>query len=1024
MLNQIQQIDRKLDLDLDISKYESKTQEIAKQILSGTEKSSVWAKLSQIKDELRLDDKLMAWTMANDGLRVQLFRLIDCLPALQSKAEIARHMQEYLASDAVEVPALRSLLNFSTDNPHSITATAAATTLATTVSTLAKRYICGENLAAATKSIERLRRDRLAFTMDLLGEAVISEVEAQSYLDRYLAMMENLSDRAKNWEIVEQIDRSSGEDLKRVQVSVKLSALYSQFDPLAPIETTAKVSEPARVLLRKAKELGCGIHFDMEQYEFKSLTLQILKQVLTEPEFIDRTDVGITLQGYLRDSERDLHELIEWAKERGRPITVRLVKGAYWDRETIRAHQQGWAVPVFFDKVSTDANYERLIQILLENHQYLYAAIGSHNARSLAKAIAIVQTLNIPSRSFEVQCLYGMGDRFTKAIADMGYRVRVYCPFGELIPGMSYLIRRLLENTANSSFLRMSNESRELAELVAAPVMTDRDRTYTSAPATTSFDGFVRETLPCKGRASSGFVNASDLDYAIASDRDAAHTALEQVRDRFGEIYLPIIDGRTVATENYIESVNPANSTQVVGKIGLASIEQADAAVKSAKSAFTSWKQLSAQRRGDILRQAADLMESQRAELAAWITWEVAKPIRESDAEVSEAIDFCRYYAKEMERLESGVQRNLPGEDNTYIYQPRGVVVVISPWNFPLAIAMGMSVAAIAAGNPVILKPAEQSSVIGAKIGEILQAAGLPTGVFTYLPAKGSTVGAHLVKHPDVHLIAFTGSQQVGCQIVAEAAILRPNQKHMKRVIAEMGGKNGIIIDESADLDQAVVGVMNSTFGFAGQKCSACSRAIVLAPVYDNFLDRLVAATKSLTVGEAYLPDTKLSAVIDAAAQANIQRYIEQGKETAKLALEMPVPDRGFYVSPTIFSEVAPDSAIAQEEIFGPVLAVIKANNFDEALAIANGTNFALTGGLYSRTPSHIDRAYREFEVGNLYINRGITGALVDRHPFGGFKLSGIGSKAGGRDYLLQFLEPRSITENTQRQGFAPGIVS
>ena len=1006
MVSQTQQANTGFDISLDVSKYEAKTQEIAKKILSGTEKSSLWAKLSQLKDELRLDDKLMAWTMENEGLRVQLFRLIDCLPALQSKAEIARHMHEYLASDAVEVPALRALLNFSTDNPNSITATAAATTLSTAVGTLAKRYICGENLAEATKSIEKMRRDRFGFTMDLLGEAVISEVEAEGYLNRYIGMMEDLSNKAKNWSVVEQIDKADGESLNRVQVSVKLSAFYSQFDPLDPVKTTEKVSEPARILLRKAQELGCGIHFDMEQYEFKSLTLKILKQVLTEPEFCDRTDVGITLQGYLRDSEQDLRGLVEWAKERGKPVTVRLVKGAYWDRETIRSYQQGWALPVFSDKVSTDANYERLIQVLLENHQYLYAAIGSHNARSLAKAIAIVQTLNIPSRAFEVQCLYGMGDKFAKAITEMGYRVRIYCPFGELIPGMSYLIRRLLENTANSSFLRISgSESRSVNELVAAPVITDRDRNYDGTPPRNTFEGFV---------------NSSDRDYAITSDREASQTALQKVRDQFGKTYLPIINGQPVQTENYIESVNPANSSQLVGKIGLASIEQADQAVKFAKSAFASWKKLSAKQRGDILRKAADIMEAQREELTAWICWEVAKPIREGDGEVSEAIDFCRYYAKEMERLESGVQRNIPGEDNTYIYQPRGVVVVISPWNFPFAIALGMSVAAIAAGNAVILKPAEQSSVIGAKIAEVLQAAGLPTGVFTYLPAKGSTVGSHLVKHPDVHLIAFTGSQQVGCQIVTEASILRPNQKHMKRVIAEMGGKNGIIIDESADLDQAVVGVMNSTFGFAGQKCSACSRAIVLAPVYDNFLERLVEATRSLKVGEAYLPDTKLSAVIDGAAQRNIQGYIAKGKETAKLAYEGEVPDHGFYVSPTIFSDVDPDSAIAQEEIFGPVLAVIKAQSFDEALAIANGTNFALTGGLYSRTPSHIERAYREFEVGNLYINRGITGALVDRHPFGGFKLSGIGSKAGGRDYLLQFLEPRSITENTQRQGFAP----
>jgi RHH-type transcriptional regulator, proline utilization regulon repressor / proline dehydrogenase / delta 1-pyrroline-5-carboxylate dehydrogenase len=994
------------NITLDTSKYEAQTQEIAKQILGGTGKKSLWSKLSQIKDDLRLDDKLMAWTMENEGLRVQLFRLIDCLPALQDKAEIARHMQEYLASDAVEVPALRGLLNFSTDNPNSITATAAATTLSTAVATLAKRYICGENLAEAAKNIEKLRRDRLTFTMDLLGEAVISQVEAEGYLNRYIGMMEDLSQKAKNWSVVEQIDRADGEALNPVQVSVKLSAFYSQFDPLDPVKTTEQVSEPARILLRKAQELGCSIHFDMEQYEYKSLTLQILKQVLTEPEFCDRTDVGITLQGYLRDTEQDLLDLVAWAKERGKPVTVRLVKGAYWDQETIRAHQQGWPVPVFFDKVSTDANYERLIQILLENHQYLYAAIGSHNARSLAKAIAIVRDLKIPHRAFEIQSLYGMGDKFAKAIVEMGYRVRIYCPFGDLIPGMSYLIRRLLENTANSSFLRMSGgDSLDLDALVVAPMVTDRDRNYKGTPASTEFDGFI---------------NASDRDYAVDGDRETAQAALQKVQGQLGKTYLPIINGQPVETERFIESLNPANSSQVVGKIGLANVEQAETAIQSAKAAFAGWKKRSAKERGDILRKAADLMEAQRAELAAWITWEVAKPIRESDGEVSEAIDFCRYYAKEMEKLESGVQRHIPGEDNTYIYQPLGTVVVIAPWNFPLGIAMGMSVAAIAAGNPVILKPSAQASVIGAKIAEFLAAAGLPPGVFTYLPSPGSSVGSYLVQHPDVHLIAFTGSQPVGCQIVAEAAILRPGQKHLKRVIAEMGGKNGIIVDESADLDQAVVGVMNSAFGFAGQKCSACSRAIVLAPVYDNFMERLVEATRSLKVGAAHLPDTKLSAVIDSAAQASILGYIAKGKETAKLALEMAVPSDGFYVSPTIFSEVDPQSEIAQAEIFGPVLAVIKAQNFDEALAIANNTDFALTGGLYSRTPSHIDRAYREFEVGNLYINRGITGALVDRQPFGGFKLSGIGTKAGGRDYLLQFLEPRSISENTQRQGFAP----
>jgi len=979
-------------------RYEAQTQEIACKILAAS-KGGFWDKL---KGEMRLDDKLMAWGMGNEGLRVQLFRLIDCLPALKSKAEIARHMQEYLASDAVEVPALRSLLNFSTDNPNSLTAIAAATALGAAVESLARRYVSGENLPEAIKNIERLRKERYGFTMDLLGEAIISEVEAQSYLDRYLQMMIDLTAKAKSWSVIDRIDKADGVAIPKVQVSVKLSAFYSQFDPLDPEVTKAKVSEPVRTLLRKAKELGCAVHFDMEQYAYKTLTLEILRQVLMEEEFCDRTDVGITLQGYLRDSEQDLLDLVQWAKTREQPITIRLVKGAYWDQETIKAYQQGWDQPVFNEKSSTDYNYERLVEILLENHQYLYAAVGSHNVRSLAKAIAITQTLNIPQRNFEIQALYGMGDKFTKVIADMGYRIRIYCPFGDLIPGMSYLIRRLLENTANSSFLRLStNDERPIDELLVKPTL---------------------ESDLGKNRhiEFAGFTNASDTDYAELEKRSQAQQAFDRVKKSLGKTYFPIVNGVELKTETFADSLNPSNFSQVVGKIGLATIDQAELAMTAAKAAFPSWKKLTATQRGNILRKAADIMEERRAELSAWIVLEVGKPVREADGEVSEAIDFCRYYAKEIERISQPVKRNIPGEDNTYIYQPRGVVLVISPWNFPLAIALGMSAGALASGNTVILKPAEQASVIGAKIMEVFQAAGMPKGVFNYLSGKGSQVGSYLVKHPDVQVIAFTGSQQVGCQIYTDAAILQPKQKHMKRVIAEMGGKNTIIIDESSDLDQAVVAVMNSAFGYAGQKCSACSRVVVLSPVYENFVARLVEATRSLTVGEAYLPATKVGAVIDGKAQEKILSYIQTARDVNKIALEMEVPTQGYYVSPTIVTDVKPDDILSQEEIFGPVLAVLKADNFDEALAIANNTNYALTGGVFSRTPSHIEKAYAEFEVGNLYINRGITGALVDRHPFGGFKLSGVGSKAGGQDYLLQFLEPRSITENTQRQGFAP----
>jgi RHH-type transcriptional regulator, proline utilization regulon repressor / proline dehydrogenase / delta 1-pyrroline-5-carboxylate dehydrogenase len=980
--------------------YEAQTQAIANALLvASREKKNL---LAQMRDQMRWDDKIMDFAMGNPGLKVQLFRFIDALPALRSKPEIARHLQEYLTVEAVELPgALKGLLNFT--NPDSVPGQLAATTVAPAVETLAYRYISGDTIDKAIKAIERMRKDKLAFTMDLLGEAVITETEAQAYLQRYLDLMAQLAAAAQAWKPVAAIDTADGQDLAKVQVSVKLTAFYSQFDPLDAEGSRAKVSEHIRTLLRRAKELGVAVHFDMEQYRYKTLTLAILKDLLMEAEFRQRDDLGITLQAYLRDSYTDLKDLILWAKNRGTPVTVRLVKGAYWDQETIIARQNGWPSPVYSQKASTDANFERMTRLLLEHHQELYAAIGSHNVRSQAHAMAIAEALAIPRRHIELQVLYGMADKLAKTLADQGFRVRVYAPFGELIPGMSYLIRRLLENTANSSFLKQSQAEVPVAQLLAAPALAEEDQ-----------DGAKAQPTPVP------FANVADTDFALATQRAEAAAALKAVHAQLGQRYNPIINGEAVNTDTSADSVNPSQPGELVGKVGLASQAQADHAIAAAKAAFPAWAATSAQQRGAILRRAAEIMEARRHELNAWMVYEVGKPLGQADPEVSEAIDFCRYYADEMERLEAGYAYDYPGETNRYRYFPRGIAVVISPWNFPLAIATGMTVAALVTGNCTILKPAEPAAVIAAKLAEILIEAGLPPGVFQYLPAKGSTVGAHLVTHPDVHMIAFTGSREVGCRIYADAAQWRPGQRHLKRVVAEMGGKNAIIIDESADLDQAVQGVVYSAFGYSGQKCSACSRVVVVASVYDTFVKRLVEATRSLNVGDAAKPGTKVGPVIDAKAQAKIKDYIETGKQESTLALAMPAPETGYFVGPTVFTEVAPEAAIAQEEIFGPVLAVIKAQDFDDALHIANDTDYGLTGGLYSRTPSHIERVQNEFAVGNLYINRGTTGAIVSRQPFGGGKMSGVGSKAGGPDYLLQFLEPRHVSENVQRQGFAP----
>jgi RHH-type proline utilization regulon transcriptional repressor/proline dehydrogenase/delta 1-pyrroline-5-carboxylate dehydrogenase len=386
------------------------------------------------------------------------------------------------------------------------------------------------------------------------------------------------------------------------------------------------------------------------------------------------------LQAYLRDTEKDLESWIEWAKRRGQPVTVRLVKGAYWDQETIKAIQHDWQNPVFAHKSSTDANFEALTRRLLENHEYLYAAIGSHNVRSQAHAIAIARELKIPARRIELQVLYGMADKLAKALVNEGFRVRVYCPYGELIPGMAYLIRRLLENTANTSFLRQNLEERPVEELLAAPEM--------ESPWAFS------ETIP-----QDEFKHSADTDFSITEERDRAFAAIRSVREQLGKTYLPLVNGERMNTLNYVNSVNPSNPEEVVGQVGLISVEQAEQAIQAAKVAFRSWKKTPAKERADILRRAANLMEQRREELCAWMVLETGKPLNQADPEVSEAIDFCNYYAEEMERLERGHHYDVAGETDRYHYQPRGISVVISPWNFPLAIPVGMTVASLVTGN-------------------------------------------------------------------------------------------------------------------------------------------------------------------------------------------------------------------------------------------------------------------------------------------------------------------------------------
>ncbi len=511
----------------------------------------------------------------------------------------------------------------------------------------------------------------------------------------------------------------------------------------------------------------------------------------------------------------------------------------------------------------------------------------------------------------------------------------------------------------------------------------------------------------------SEFRNEPVADFSVPANRRAMETALEEVRAKFGHEYDLLIGGQRFQTAEKLRSVNPSRPAEVVGIHQKATPELAARAVEAAHAYFPEWSATSAADRVRKLVAAARLMREHKFEFDAWLVYEAGKTWPEADADTSEAIDFCEYYAREMLRL-GGPQPvvQLPGEKDEMRYLPLGVGIVIPPWNFPLAILTGMTVAALVTGNTAIIKPSSETPTIAAKFAELLLEAGFPAKSFAFLPGSGSAIGDLLVGHPKTRFVAFTGSRDVGLRINELAAKTQPGQKWIKRVIAEMGGKDAIIVDADADLEKAVDGVVASAFGYQGQKCSACSRAIVDERVYDEFLSRLKTKAQALTVGAADNPANYLGPVISDGARRTILEYIKIGKTEGKPVVGgSAAPGDGYFIQPTVIADVPSTARIFQEEIFGPVLAVTKAKGFQHALELANDSQYGLTGAVFSNTAEHIREARERFFVGNLYFNRKCTGAMVGAHPFGGFNMSGTDSKAGGPDYLLLFLQAKSIAE-------------
>jgi RHH-type proline utilization regulon transcriptional repressor/proline dehydrogenase/delta 1-pyrroline-5-carboxylate dehydrogenase len=877
---------------------------------------------------------------------------------------------------------------------------ALAKTISSNIQQMAETFIAGRDAAQALPQLRRNWQRGVAFSVDLLGEACLSEREADAYRQRYLQLLRELSDEVGRWPANAHLETDHLGPIPRANVSIKISSLSAHLKPEDFTGSLDRLYVSLEPILAEAARLNVLINFDMEQYEWKDLTIALFQRCCERVAF----PAGLALQAYLKSGLQDADELARWAQQLGRPITVRLIKGAYWDYEVIHAQTMGWPIPVWTRKSDTDACFEQMTERLLAARPAsaeaggIRLALGSHNVRSIAHALACVESAGLPSSALEFQLLEGMAQTLRQTLVDEGQRVRAYVPVGELIPGMAYLVRRLLENTSNESWLRGS----ELADRTDAELLAPPNFSAASSHSPPPAQGDGHRLAPQVPELDGGrpFMNEPVRDFSDAAQRESFDAA--------------------------IKTAHSQGLSEPVRFVTVAEVEQA---IERAKAAARAWGATDVMLRAQALLQAAEQFRQQRDELASLVILEAGKTWREADADICEAIDFCEYYARQAVDM-FGPHRlgAFLGERNEATYLPAGVAAVISPWNFPLAICCGMTVAALVTGNATLVKPAEQTSRIGERLCQVLWHCGVPRDVLQFVPGPGETVGARLVQHPGVNVIAFTGSRDVGFQILRTAGNVSPEQCAIKKVVCEMGGKNAIVVDSTADLDEAVAGVCRSAFAYSGQKCSACSRAIVLESIYEPFLQRLTEMTRSLTVGPAHDPATDVGPVIDRAAAEKIEDYIRLGREQNALALAVEVPPSlreataARLIGPHIFRDVRPDDRLAQEEIFGPVLAVIRARTFDEALRLANHSVYKLTGGVYSRTPLHLEAARLRFHVGNLYLNRSCTGALVGRQPFGGFGHSGKGVQAGGPDYLRQFVNSQIICENTLRRGFAPDL--
>lgn len=856
------------------------------------------------------------------------------------------------------------------------------------VKKMARRFIAGESIRTSQKTLQTLHDSRREATLDQLGELVVSEEEADEYVSRVLTIIHGLKAHIQPGE-------KNGAGIPKAHVSVKVSAMCSDFKPHAYAATYELVAPRLKRILLEAQAEQVFVNIDAEHYHYRDLVFKIYAQILLEtPELKGWGQTGIVLQAYLRDAAVHLREIIELARMRGVRMPIRLVKGAYWDAETIEAEVHSHHAPQFLNKEESDLHFRQLAALALMYPDEIQLAVGSHNLQDHCFVEALRQLRYNQAPVVEHQCLHMTYEALSHGLSKMGWPTRNYMPIGNLLVGMAYLVRRIMENSSQVGVLTIMR-SHNKKDAFVAPLVTHLQKRN---------DGqLMRDDL--EGRLDSGFRNCTPARLYVAPERERFQQKLAEL-----ELMLAGAQGsfHTLKGQKVLCSSRPELIVGVVPESTPEDVTQAISEISAAFADGRSWSGYSLSQRLAVLLRASELMWLRRDEFAALIVLEAGKAWAEALADVDEAVDFINFYCREELRL----MRQDPKRG------ARGPIAVIAPWNFPLAIPCGMAVAPLVAGNPVVLKPAEQTPLIAQKLVELLWQAGVPQDSLKLILGDGEKVGAPLVKHPSVAGIVFTGSKGVGQWIYRSAAGQlyrnpRTGVSYPKKVITEMGGKNAIIVTNNCEQDETVSGILYAAFGHAGQKCSACSRVLVDSEVKDALLKRLVKAIEDLEVGPSTDPRVFVNPLITKEDQERVREAVKEARREAELNGGKVWVDRslethaGHTVGPVLIELPAARAQAreswAQREIFGPVIHVIPYQTMSEAVELFNGTEYGLTGGIYGQSQDDIDQLMAQLKCGNLYVNRPNTGARVAIEPFGGFKLSGTGPKAGGRDYLSSF---------------------